>query len=292
MTKCVSILSLNAFNPALNQLAEGLNLSHRALANLHGEEHRFFDDLPQANAILLGCLYDFANGCIANTTRGIVDDALKSLFVVRVGYQAEVCNHILYLLALIETQSAIDAIRNAILTHLFLKASALRVGTIKYGEVAPVAAVLTLQSLDVLRHNQRLLAIAISRLKLQALSVLVFREYILWNLSLVSLNQRVGCLYNQLSRTVVLLQFKQLSIVIQALKVQNIIDVCPTEAVDALCIIAHHAHLLALFGKLINNLLLSKIGILILIYEYKIEFINVFLADFLVILKQNPRLNQ
>ena len=97
--------------------------------------------------------------------------------------------------------------------------------------------------------------------------------------------KRIGSLYYQLCRTIVLLQFKKSGIRILALEIQDIIDVCPTEAVDTLCIITNNTHLLALFRQLIDDGLLGKVGILILIYKHKVKLIHIFLTDILMLLE-------
>ena len=127
MAQRIDILGVHSSDPALNEFAEGMELGHRAFADVHGEQHGLLDHLPEADAISLRRLNDLRHSCIADASCGIVDDALEGLFVVRVGHQTEIGNHILDLLALVETQAAVDAIRNVIPTHLLLKATALRV---------------------------------------------------------------------------------------------------------------------------------------------------------------------
>ena len=122
--------------------------------------------------------------------------------------------------------------------------------------------------------------------------MLVFREHVLWNLAFITPDERVGRLHYQLCRTVVLFQFKQLRVVIQALEVQDIVDVSSSETVDALRIVAHHAHLLSLLRQLIHYLLLCVVSVLILIHQHKLELLHIFPAHILVVFKQYPRLHQ
>ena len=159
MAQGVSILRRHTCNPALYQLAEGLYLRHRALAHIHREEHGLFDHLPETHAIGLRRLYNLAHRRITDTSRGIVHYAFESFLIIRIRNQAEIGNHILNLLALVEAQSTIDAIRYIVLAHLLLKASALRIRAIQYGKVTPVAILLSSKSFDVLRHDHRLLPI-------------------------------------------------------------------------------------------------------------------------------------
>ena len=151
---------------------------------------------------------------------------------------------------------------------------------------------MSLQSLDILRYNHRLFPIAVGRFQLQFLTMLILREHILRNLPFVTPDKRISRLHNQLRRTIVLLQFKELRVIVLALEVQDIVDIGPSERIDTLRIIAYYTHLLALFRQLVNDGLLRKVRILILIYEYKMKLIHILLPYLLMVLKQNPRLNQ
>ena len=122
--------------------------------------------------------------------------------------------------------------------------------------------------------------------------MLVLGKYILRNLPFVAPDQRVRRLHNQLRTPIVLLQFEKFGIVVLALEIQDIVDVRTSERIDALCIVSHHTHLLTLFRELIDDGLLCKVRVLILIHEHKMEFFYVFLADFLMILKQKPCLDE
>ena len=168
----------------------------------------------------------------------------------------------------------------------------MRVGAIENSEVAPVAMILTPQPFNVLSHNHSFFPVAESGFQLQFLTMFILREDILRYLSFITSDQRVRRLNNQLRRTIVLLQFEEFSTLIQLLEIQDVVNVCPTEGVDTLSIITHDTHLLALFSQLIDNSLLCKVRILILIDEHELELLNIFLADILMILKQYPCLNK
>ena len=292
MSQRVGILCRYASYPALNQFSKRLYLRHRSLAHLHGEQDGLLDHLPQTDTIGLRCLYDLAHRRVADASGRIVDDTLEGLLVVGIGYQTEVGYHVLDLLALIEAQSAVDPVWDIVLQHLLLERTALRVGAIEDGEVAPVAMILPAQPLDVLTDDERLLLVAVGRLQLQLLTVFVLRKHVLRNLSLVPSDQRIGRLHDQLRRTVVLLQFEELHVLIEVLEVQDVIDVGPSERIDTLCIVTNHTHLLALLRQLIHNGLLGKVRVLILIHEHELELLDIFLTDVFVLLKEDPRLHQ
>ena len=148
---------------------------------------------------------DLGYGCIADTTSRIVDDALESLLVIGIGDQTEIGNNVLDFLALIETHTAIDAIRNALFTKLLLEASALRIGAIENGEVGILTSILTLDALDILAHDERLLLIAIGWLVNQLLAHGILAKHIFLNLILVALDETVGSIHDILRTTIVLL---------------------------------------------------------------------------------------
>ena len=76
------------------------------------------------------------------------------------------------------------------------------------------------------------------------------------------------------------------------LEIEDVVDISPTKRVDALGIVTHHTHFLTLFCQLIDDGLLSVVGVLILINQYELELLDIFLSDILVVLEQHPSLNQ
>ena len=97
------------------------------------------------------------------------------------------------------------------------------------------------------------------------------------------MNQTVGCLYDGLSRSVVLFQFKELGSRQLFLIIQYIVDVGTTEAIDALRIITHGTNTQFFLTELHHDRHLYMVGILILIHQDIIEPAGILLSDFLVI---------
>ena len=186
MSQRVGILSVQSSYPSFDKLPEALQLCHRSLAHIHREEHWLLYHLPQTYSIHLSCLGNLTYGSVTDTSGRIVDYSFECFFVVGVSHQSEIGYHVFYLLTLIEAQTSVDTIWDIILTHLFLKASALGVGAIQDSEVTPVAVVFPTQSLNVLSHYHRLFLVRIGRLQLQLLTVLILREHILRNLPLIT----------------------------------------------------------------------------------------------------------
>ena len=73
----------------------------------------------------VSCLCNLIDCRVTDATCGVVDDTLQCLLIVGVYHHAEVSNDILDLLALVEAQSTIDTIGNALLSHVFLERTAL-----------------------------------------------------------------------------------------------------------------------------------------------------------------------
>ena len=108
---------------------------------------------------------------------------------------------------------------------------------------------------------------------------LLITENILRYLSVVMAYQTVGSQNDCLCRTVVLFQLKQLRIVIFLREIKDVINICSTKAINALCIVSHHAHLLFLVGQSPYDTVLGIIRVLILIHQNEIEFVRISLAD-------------
>ena len=240
----------------------------------------------------VGGLHDFAHRGVADASSRIVDDASKRLLVVGICHHAEVGNNILDFLALVKRQTAIDAVWNTLLAHLFLEGTALCVGAIQDGEVRVLSALLTPNALDVVAHNHCFLLVTIGRLQRKALTLLILAEDILANLSLVLTNQAVGSLHNELCGAVVLLQFEESRVLVLLLEVEDVVDVGATERVDALSIVAYDTDTTVLKSQLQHNLLLGKVRILILVHQHILEALYILLANVLMLTEQQPGLHQ
>ena len=208
----------------------------------------------------------------------IVDDTLDSLFIIRIRHQPEIGYDVLDFLALVETQSAIDAIRNTLLSELLLEAAALGIGTVENGKITILAAILAPDTLHVLRNNHRLFLVAVSRLIQNLLALRILAEHILRNLVAVMLDQTVSRLNDSLGRAVVLFQFEETRIVtIFCWKIsserQYIFDISSPKTINTLRIISYSTYSF-LFHCIIEQrkyFFLNIICILILIYHYVLK---------------------
>ena len=230
----------------------------------------------------MGTVSNLQHRSSTDSTSRIVDDTLDSLFIIRIRHQTEISNNILNFLALVETQSAIDAIRNTLLSELLLEAAALGIGTVENGKITILASILAPDTLHILRHNHRLFLVAVSRLIQNLLALRILTEHILRNLVAVMLYQTVSRLNDCLGRTVVLFQFEETRTLKLALIVENIIDIGTTEAIDTLRIITHGTNTLLLLTELHDDRHLNVVGILILIHQDIIEAGGIFVANILM----------
>ena len=219
VAQLISILHGQTLTPAIYELTERLNLRERTFIDIEGKQHGLGDDAPQADAIAVGGTHNLVYRRVADAACGIVHNTLEGLLVVGVSHHAEVGNDVLDFLALVERQTAVDAVRDIVLAHLFLERTALRIRAIQDGKVAPMSVLLTAQPLDVLTHDDSLLAVGIGRLQRQQLALLVAAVDILRYLAFVLAYQRVSGLHDKLRRAVVLLQLEEFYIRIFILKV-------------------------------------------------------------------------
>ena len=292
VAQLIGILHGQALSPAIYELPERIYLGKRSLVHFERKQHRVGDDTPQADTVVIGRTDNLVDGRIADAACRIVDNTLESLLVVGVGHQAEVGYDVLDFLALVERQTAVDAVRDVVLAHLLLERTALCIRAVQDGKVAPMSVLLTAQPLDVLTHDDGLFAVGIGRLQRQHVAHLVAAIHILLYLAFILAYQRVGSLHDKLRRAVVLLQLEKAGAVIGLAEVQDIVDVGSAETVDALGIVADDTDTLALTCQLQDNLLLRVVRVLILIDQYEAELLDILPAHVLVLLEKHISLHQ
>ena len=286
ITQFIYIRSMRTLDKRRNEQSEIIQFRQCTLVYIESIMCRLAYHLPETHLVLMRTVSNLHHRCCADTASRIVDDTLDGFLIIRISHQSEIGNNILDFLALIEAQSAIDAIRNALPSELLLEAAALGVGTIQNGEIMIFAIILTLDALDVLSHDYRLFLVAVSRFVLQLLAYRILAIYILLDLIAIILNQTVGCLHDSLRRTVVLLQFEETCTLQLLLIIQDIVNIGTTEAVDTLRIITHSTYPKFLLAQLHHDRHLHMVGVLILIYQDIIEAGCIFLSDFFMFSEQ------
>ena len=84
-------------------------------------------------------------------------------------------------------------------------------------------------------------------------------------------NQTVCRLHDALRAAVVLLQLEHAAALEFLFETEHIVDVRPTEGIDALCVVAHGAYALVHRSELAHYLLLHGVRVLILVHEDILE---------------------
>ena len=98
--------------------------------------------------------------------------------------------------------------------------------------------------------------------------------------------QTVSSIHNSLCRTIVTLEFEKTCIVVCLLESQYIVDIGSAKTVYALSVITNDTHHLSFFCNLVDNGLLGKVGVLILIYKNIFKSLGIFSPDIFVVCKQ------
>ena len=130
------------------------------------------------------------------------------------------------------------------------------------------------------------------RVKQQRLSLATVRVYTFLYLLAVVGNQAIGCIYNHLCRTVVLLQFEYPCTAVTFGKTKDIAYISSAERVYTLRIIAHHTNCLARLCQLPHNAPLSIVRVLILIDQDIAEAFGITFEDIGVLFEKTISINQ
>src|SRR5690606_9029233 len=113
-----------------------------------------------------------------------------------------------------------------------------------------------------------------------SLPFLIFGKNMLLQLVLIIGNDTICRIDNILRGTVVLLQFENFQIGIVFLEIENVLDVCSPESIDALGVIANHADVLIDGCQFPHDEVLGKVGILVLINHHILEFVLILMEHF------------
>ena len=121
---------------------------------------------------------------------------------------------------------------------------------------------------------------------------LIATEYLLGNLVAVVPYETIGGINDGLGGTIVLLQLEESGALVCFLEMKYVADFCSTEAVYALCVVAHHAYVLSLPCELQYYLMLRIVGVLILVHQDVMIEILILLAHLRMVVEEQPRLQQ
>ncbi|CDD48497.1 putative uncharacterized protein [Bacteroides sp. CAG:875] len=282
----IGILLLGHLHKLRNQVTEALQFGVGTLVQCQSVAQRFAQHLPQTHLKTAGCLRQFTQRRAPDATCRIIDDPLESLFIVRIHHHPEISHDVFHFLALVERQSPIDTVRNTALAQRLFEDTALGIRTVKDGTVVIGIILLRMQLHNLIGHNLSFFHVAVGCKHPDRLPFVLFRKDILPNLVTVFRNQAVGRIDNGLRGTVILFQLEQTGIFIGTGKIQDVVDVGPTEGIDALCIVAHHAHELLFLRKLEHNAVLGKVRVLVLVHQNITETCRILVADVRTRVKQ------
>ena len=276
---------------------KGVELLHLEPVLLHVVGKRYEPTLEGRGDLAdigLGRLHDLhhrhalAHGGVEHATEGggtdlvvtiDIDDALQRLVVATIDGYAEVSYRILDLLALVEAQAAVDAVRDTQLAHLVLKAAALGIGAVEDSYIFVIAPVEPMQTEYLPRHGTALLAVGTVACEVQAFAGFFLRVHLFVDLPFVLMDEAVGGIDDVLRGAVVSLELEESGAGVAVLEVEDILDGGSAEAVDALGIVAYDAHVVLRFGKESDDEVLGVIGVLVLIDEHMPEPLLVAAAD-------------
>ena len=239
--------------------------------------------------VLDGTGGDFFHRRLTDSSPGKTDNTKQSFVITTVDSQTKVSEGIFNLLTLVERRTAIDAVGNIQFTQFPFDDTTLCVRAVQNGErVIPFE----LHSLDLRRYTQCLRAVIHVGLQIKRLAFFFLRIDGFLNLVYVLMNQRVSSINDILGGAVVLLQFEQLRLRINALEIKDITDVRSAEGIDTLRIIPHDADVVLRFSQLLDEQELDIVRILVLIHKDILELLLVFLLHFRTDLHESQHINQ
>ena len=105
-------------------------------------------------------------------------------------------------------------------------------------------------------------------------------------------NHLIGRIQNIGRGAVILLQLNYRGIRVILFEIQDVMNICATPAVNGLIVIAHHAQVAALRRQQLHQLILGKVGILILVHHHIAETAAIAVQHRRMIRKQGQRLHQ
>ena len=166
---------------------------------------------------------------------------------------------------IVERIALVDSVWNSATTHRLLDHKRLSISTIEYRRLAPLVTLVEYRAAQVVGHQFGLLAVGIGLDHVDFFAHLASREALLVKAVRVARDDAICRIYNGLRRAIVLLQLKDLSHREVALEVQDVLDICATERVDTLRVVAHHADVRIVLRQAADDDILSVVSILILI---------------------------
>ena len=214
-------------------------------------------------------LQNFQRG-LADAARRGVDDACQCDRVIRVLHQLEVTQQILDLGAVIERETAHHGVGDSVATQRFFHQPRLGVGAVEYGGAGQIlffartAHVL----LNVVGDEERFVLSVGRFVVTNPRAALARGPQVLAFALQIARYHRGGALKDHLRGAIVLLQADGLGLRKILFKLEDVADVRAAPGVNALVLIAHHAHIVFRPGEQLHQLVLWTVGVLIFVDQH------------------------
>ena len=203
---------------------------------------------------------------IADAAPRLVDDAPERNVVVRVHQHAQVSDHVLDLLAVIELQPAVHAIANAAPHKRLFQHAALRVRAVQNRHIAQLAAAAR-KALNGIAHPRRLVPLVQRVIQPDLVARVRVRPQRLLLAAGVVRDHLIGRVQNIAGGTVVLLQLDHRTAAVILFEFQNVSKIRAAPAVNRLVVVAHDAHVLLVARQRSDKHVLELVRILILVHH-------------------------
>ena len=204
-------------------------------------------------------------GAVTDAALGLVEDASQRHGIARVDEHPDVRQRVLDLLALVEPDSADDAVGQADPDEDLFEHSALRVGAIEDRDVLGGRVAGVAELVDLLGDELRLVALVVADIADDLLAVALGRPQLLVLAALVAADHRVGGRQDRLGRAVVLLEQDRRGVGEVVLELEDVADVGAAERIDRLVGVTDDQQIGLGVGQLLDQLVLRVVGVLVLV---------------------------
>ena len=243
------------------------------------------DDVHHAHALLGGQLGDGVHRGRADLAGRLVDDPPQPHVVPGVRHDGHIRVDVLDLFAVVEALAAHDLVGDARAGEVVFDGGRLGVHPVEDGVVRKASALPQVLA-DHFGDVGGLLAVVLGLVDVDRRALAVFGPQGLALAGGVVLDDAVGGVQDVGGGAVVLFQPDDLGPGVVPLKVEDVLDGGPAEAVDALVVVAHHADVLFRPGEQADQPELGHAGVLVLVHQKVMVAVLVVVPGLLVLLQQ------
>ena len=231
-----------------------------------GEFLRTAEYVVERQAVLCGNNLGLVHGGLADLAGGNVDDAPQAQIIRGVVDDAQIGKHILDLGPVKKLQTTVDLIGDAAALAGVFQRVGLGVGTVQHRTVTPAAAPAVVHH-DLPQDKVGLVALVEGGFYRYQLTAAVLRPQGLALAAMVVADDCVCRVQNVLRGAIILFQPNDPRPLELPFKAEDIGDIRTPEAVNALVIVTHHADVPGRSCQQLGQLVLQRVGVLILVYE-------------------------